>query len=336
MTEPRVKFTELLWLELRREWKRFLIIEATLAVGFVAARSYFSSDAQPITDLSNLPIYAWTLLWGLVFGAAINLTFSFLSTWITYLEGILSSFETEMNGLRNSLTAELGKNFASVSDQLSPTTGLNNDALRTWSDYLRGADKLYSIVYVRPALWHKLGDLMNVFSLQAYYRHERNQGDKPLEMVRFLVWDEEQFLSSSAIFIIRASMLVGARTCIITPQKLKEVVRGHPVLQSFVENELHVWLECRKVDGIERPHAGRYGRVKDNRFEDPLSMTIRRPDAQDPKPGDTHSQYNFFELIKLLNFAAFELELDVDSVPQHVEEAYLRDTIEAALRGMRV
>lgn len=336
MTEPRVKFTELLWLELRREWKRFLIIETTLALSFVAARYYFSSDAQPITDSSNLAVYAWTLLWGLVFGAIINLTFSFLFTWIAYLERILNSFETEMNGLRNSLTAELGKKFASVSDQLSPSTGLNNAALRTLSDYLRGADKLYSIVYVRPALWHKLGDLMNVFSLQAFYRHERLRGDKPLEMVRFLVWDEDQFLSSSAIFIIRASMLVGARTCIITPQRLKDVVRGNPLLQSFVESQLHVWLECRMVDGIERPHAGRYGRVKDNRFEDPLSMTSRRPDAQNPKPGDTHSQFNFFELIKLLNAAAVELELDVDSVPDHVEEAYLRSTIEAALRGMRV
>lgn len=337
METRQSKFTALLWLELRREWRRFLVIEAVTTAVALLAKYLSSPDTNPLDNLTSAWAYLSTSVAALALGAAVNLVFAFFSTWAIYVEGVLESFEQQVKEFQTIITTELAQKFALISDGFRRPTGLKKDALTTLSLYLQNADKLYSIVYVRPALWLNLGDLMNVFSLQAHYNHKRSKSRRPLRMVRFIVWEKEEFLSSEGIFVIRASMLVGAQTRIITRDKLQEVVRLHdkPALEAFVEEKLHVWLECRIVDGREKPQSGRYGRASEKGFEDPLPMKPGAPDeASAAGPANVpETEANFYELIELLNIHS--AELDVGLVPTHVEEDFLRHKIKDVLNGMR-
>lgn len=259
----------------------------------------------------------------LVIGVVLHVVCAFGFAWVRFIEDRIGSFQAVLMDFKQ----EMAGAFTTVSEQFRLPTGLSNDALGTLSRYLSNADKLYSVVYVRPSLWLSLGDLLNVFSLQAHYNHLRLDQGRRLNMVRFLIWNEQEFTSPAGIFIIRASILVGAQTRIITRGNVNEIIRryGNPVLQTLVDRSLHVWLDCKITNNEELPQSGQYGALIDNRFAEPREM------MKDSDPAE--SVHNFFKLIKLLN--EFSLEIDQLIVPDQIKEEHMRDQISHALRKLR-
>lgn len=298
--------------ELLHEWPRFFFIEFAI-VTIVLLGQWLVRSGHPPKWMVDLDTFA-SLLSAIIIGGILHVLVGFGFALASFVEKNFENYDKSMQNLKEELLVQ----------RMMPT-GLNNDSLNTLSNYLLNADKLYSIVYVRPSLWLRLGDLMNVFCLQAYYNRLRFDQGRQLAMVRFLVWEEEQFLSPAGIFVIRASLLVGARTKIITKTILAEVIKKYGTSEQakLVECKLHAWLECKNIDGEEKPQSGRYGEVTEIGFSDPHSMRKTSEAIE--------SEANFFLLIQILEEFSMEVELYKAHMPDQIGERNMKDNIFHAL-----
>ncbi len=296
--------------EILTERKRFFLAEAFLvAFGLlIYALHYLDSPSAP-PWYEDFGFYL-TLVLGSAFGFLVHGAIAIFVSITRGVDEFLARFRTEVEGLKTFSREQSAASAQMVTDAVKAVEGkvrqevrkidshlstefetniapvlkhmtkrhkpLSTEALKDLWNFLHSASTLYSVTYVRPFVWLRDGELLTVLALQAHVRGQRQAADpnNKLHMYRFIIWDPQDIYSPEGIDVIRASILVGARTYIFPKNELYRVFEAlEPELHRFVEEEYHVWLACSSPDGcIEIPSAGRWGQVNDEGFTDPIGM----------------------------------------------------------------